>query len=53
VEALVDYEKNPGAGGLLPALPEFGEKETILNPYSYKIGGKDVLSDQLVAAPIL
>ena len=47
VDALVDYEK-PGAGDYYLIARNTG-RETIIEPYSYNIGGKDVLITSLVA----
>ena len=47
VEPLLDYDK-PGAGDYYLLSKQTG-KETILDPYSYPIGGKDVLLTSLVA----
>jgi methyl-accepting chemotaxis protein len=50
VDPLVDYEVS-GAGDFYQ-LPKASHEETVLNPYSYKIGGKDVLLTSLVV-PIM
>lgn len=47
VEALVDYDQ-PGAGDYYLLSQKTGN-ETILDPYSYNIGGKDVLITSVVA----
>jgi methyl-accepting chemotaxis protein len=46
VEALVDYDK-PGAGDYY-LIPARQGKEALLDPYSYKVDGKDVLMISLV-----
>ena len=46
VEALADYEK-PGAGNFYLLARNSGD-ETLLEPYAYKVGGKDVLMTSVV-----
>ncbi|MDD2878904.1 MAG: methyl-accepting chemotaxis protein [Rhodoferax sp.] len=46
VEALVDYEK-PGAGDYYLLAKQSGE-ETLIEPYAYKVGGKEVLMTSVV-----
>ena len=51
LEALKDYE-TPGAGDYY-VLARASKQETVLNPYKYSVGGKDVLMTSLVVPIVL